>query len=176
MKIYILILMFVPLYITAKIDKQIADKQVNEFVVKFFDDLKNKRTEKIARMIVEETGYYLDEDTKEKTKNDYRTKLDSIFIEPPNGRYGDFYEYNLINTSYLPGSNKYIRLYYISYHLGTPLTWEFRFYIRPKGDLSLNHISWNEKNPFDCFSSPDLIWEELKTNNELLDQILKTSR
>lgn len=182
--IFIIVFLFSPLYIIAKTtpdsrmspEERIIDNQVNEFVVKFFDDLKSKRTEKIARMIVEEIGYSWDESEKEKTKNKYRANLDKIFIEPPNGKYGEYYGTNIITSSYLPGSNRYLRLYYISYHSGAPLVWEFRFYIRPKGELSLNHISWSEKNPFECFSSLDLIWEELKTNNELLNLILRTSR
>jgi len=121
-------------------------------------------------MIVEETGYYLDKSEKEKTKNEYKANLNKIFVEPPKGKYGICYGYNL------PGSNRYFRSYYISYHSGAPLIWEFRFYIRPKGELSLNHISWSEKNPFECFSSLDLIWKELKKNNELLNLILETSR
>jgi len=190
MKIYVSVFMFIivflfsPLYIIAKTtsdsimspEEQIVDNQVNEFIVKFFDDIKNKRTEKITWMIVEEIGYTLDQFEKEKAKNEYRADLDKIFIEPPKGKYGEYYGHDLINTSYLPGSNRYLRLYCISYHSGAPLVWEFRFYIKPKGELSLHHISWSEKNPFECLSSLDLIWEEMKTNNELLNLILKNSR
>jgi hypothetical protein len=174
--IFIIVFIFSPLYISAETttspEKGKINNQVNEFIVKFFDDIENKRTEKIAWMIVEETGYYLDKSEKEKIENDYKANLDKIFIEPPKGKYGQYYGYNLINTSYLKGSNRYFRSYYISYHSGAPLVWEFRFYVRPKGELSLNHISWSEKNPFECLSSLDLIWEELKTNNELLTRIL----
>jgi hypothetical protein len=178
--IFIIVFLFSPLYIIAKTisdsrmspEKGIVNNQVNEFIGEFFDELENKQTEKIAWMIVEEIGYYLDESEKEETRNEYKANLDKIFIEPPKGKYGRCYGRNLINKSYLPGSNRYLRLYYISYHSGTPLLWEFRFYIRPKGELSLSHISWSEKNPFECFSSLDLIWEELKTNNELLTHIL----
>ncbi len=178
--IFLIVFLFGPLYISAETatspEKGKVNSQVKEFIGEFFDDLKNKRTEKIAWMIAEETGYYLDESEKEKTKNDYKANLDKIFIEPPNGKYGYSYGYGIITSNFLPGSNRYIRLYCISYHSGAPLVWEFRFYVRPKGELSLHHISWSEKNPFECFSSLDLIWEELKTNNELLNLILENSR
>ncbi len=178
---FIIVFLFSPLYIIAKTtsdsrmspEKEKVNNQVNEFIGEFFDELKNERTEKIAWMIVEGIGYAWEDEKKEDIKKDYRIKLDSIFIEPPKGKYGQYYGHNLISSSYLPGSKRYLRLYYISYHSGAPLVWEFRFYVRPKGELSLNHILWSGKNPFECFSSLDLIWKELKTNNGLLTRILK---
>ena len=181
--IFIIVSLFSPLYVMAKsaldsrmsTEKRIIDNQVNEFIGEFFDELKNKQTEKLAWMIVEGIGYAWDEAKKEETRKEYKANLDKIFIEPPNGKYGDFYGTNLITSSSLPGSNRYRRLFYISYHSGAPLVWEFRFYIRPKGELSLNHISWSEKNPFEYLSTLDLIWEELKKINELLNLIRESS-
>lgn len=189
MKVYISIFMFIvvfllsPLPVMAKsvldskisTEKRIINNQVNEFIVEFFDDFENKRTEKIAWMIVEGIGYAWDETKKEESRKEYKANLDKIFIEPPNGKYGQYYGYNLISSSFLPGSNRYLRLYYISYHSGAPLVWEFRFYIRPKGELSLNQVFWSEKNPFECLSTLDLIFEELKKINELLTLIRDSS-
>lgn len=180
----IMLFLFSPLHIRAETvlnnritpEKSAIELKVEDFIDIFFDDLKNKRTEKIAWKIVEEVGYTWEEEKKEDIKNDYRAKLDSIFLEPPKGKYGDFYGHDLINYGYLPGSTRYVRSYYISYHTGAPLIWEFHFYLRPKGELSLTHISWSGKNAFDVFSYLDLIWEELKRNNELLNLILRTSR
>lgn len=177
---FVIVFLFNPLYISAKTttssEKGKVNNQINEFIGEFFDELKSKQTEKIAWMIVEGIGYAWDEAKKEETRNEYKADLDKIFIEPPKGKYGQYYGSNLISRSFLPGSNRYLRLYYISYHSGAPLVWEFRFYVKPKDELSLNHVSWSEKNPFECFSSLDLLWKELKTNNELLNLILKSSR
>lgn len=128
-----------------------------KMVATLFANLKEGKTEDIARWIVSEVGYALDAPSKVKNTNEYKSKLDIVLISPPASAYGKLDGYDQINEAYLPGSSRYFRLSYISYHEGAPLLWEFRFYVTPNGKVSLNHLSWNEKNPFEYLSTSDML-------------------
>ena len=89
-------------------------------------------------------------------KNDFKSKLDLVITSPPVTPYGKLSGYDLIDEAYLPNSNRYFRLVYISYHEGAPLLWEFRFYVKPDGKIALNYIVWSEKNPFEYMSNAEM--------------------
>jgi len=78
-------------------------------------------------------------------------------MSPPQSSYGKLDGYDLMDESYLPGSVRYFRLTYISYHEGAPLIWQFRFYVKPNGKIALNYITWSEKNPFEFLSTSDML-------------------
>ena len=137
--------------------------QARELTSQVFSDLKNGNSEKIAKWIVEQVGYTWDASQKVQQTSDFKSKLDVILLDPPAGPYGKIDGYDLIDESYLPGSNRYFRLSYISYHQGAPLVWEFRFYVKPNSEVALNHISWTEDNPFQYLSTNEMllpIWDK----------------
>lgn len=121
-----------------------------------FAKLKDGKTEDIAKTLAEHVGRAWDASTRVKNMNDYKSKLDMISISPPEGAYGKLSGFDLIEETSLPGSDRYFRLTYISYHEGAPLIWEFRFYVKPDGKVTLNSCAWSDKNPFEYLSTPDM--------------------
>jgi hypothetical protein len=123
-----------------------------------FANLAAGKTAAIATWVADEIGYTRDPASKITLKNDFKSKLDLIVTSPPVTPYGKISGYDLLDESYLPKSDRYFRLTYISYHEAAPLIWEFRFYVKPDGKISLNHIDWSEKDPFEFMSSPEMTY------------------
>lgn len=121
-----------------------------------FANLKAGKNEEIAKWLVEQVGYAWDAQTKIKNMNEYKAKLDMILLSPPAAQYGKMSGYDLIEESSLPGTDRYFRLTYVSYHEGAPLVWEFRFYVKPDGKLALSSCGWSDKNPFEYLSTGDM--------------------
>jgi hypothetical protein len=121
-----------------------------------FAKLKEGKTEDIAKSIVEQLGHAWDASTRVKNMNDFKSKLDMISISPPEGAYGKLSGYDLIEESSLPGTDRYFRLTWISYHEESPMIWEFRFYVKPDGKVALHYCGWSDKNPFEYLSRADM--------------------
>ncbi|HZM71002.1 MAG TPA: hypothetical protein VFB95_11640 [Candidatus Cryosericum sp.] len=133
-----------------------AISAAHKMAEQLFANLKAGESEKIAQWIVNELGFTWDATTKVQNMNDYKAKMDIIKISPPQGSFGALAGYDLIEESYLPGSDRYFRTTYISYQEGAPLIWEFRFYVKPDGRVSLSFIGWNPQNPFEYLAKPDM--------------------
>lgn len=130
-----------------------------------FARLKEGKTEAVAEWIVAETAYTRDSATRLNLRNDFKSKLDIALAGPPVSPFGKLTGYDLLDESYLPGSDRYFRLVYISYHEGAPLLWEMRFYVKADGKATLNYLTWSDKNPFEYLSTPEIMlprWLELK--------------
>lgn len=127
-----------------------------KMVETLFAQLKSGKNEEIAKWLVEQIGYAWDAATKVKNTNEYKSKLDIILLSPPAGNFGRLGGFDLIEESSLPGSDRFFRLTYITYHEAAPLVWEFRFYVKPDGKISLNAFGWSEKNPFEYLSTGDM--------------------
>jgi hypothetical protein len=130
--------------------------RAHKMAEQLFENLKNGKSQAIAQWIADEIGYAWDASTKIQKLNDFKAKLDIVGVSPPASSYGKLGGYDLIEESYLPGSDRYFRTTYISYHEGAPLIWEFRFYVNPKGKVTLNYITWNTDNPFEYLATPDM--------------------
>lgn len=89
--------------------------------------------------------------------NDYKSHLDIVLLPPPEGTWGALADWDLLEEAVLPGSDRFFRRTYIAYHDGAPMVWQFLFYVRPDGDVSLN--GWNNSpgNPFEFLSTPDML-------------------
>ena len=85
--------------------------------------------------------------------HDYPTAL-------KNWDHGKMDGFDLLKESILPGTNRYFRLTYMTYHEGAPLLWEFRFYVKPDGKPKLTYVSWNDKNPFEYLTSPEMLIDQ----------------
>lgn len=121
----------------------------------FFDDLKNKRHEKLTDFIIESVGYNLDTAEKAKMRIEFIEKFEIISTAPPRGTHGQMSGYDLIDESYVPGSDRYFRHTYMTYHEGNVVLWEFRFYVDKDQKVLLNYIGWSDNNPFEYLSTPD---------------------
>ena len=122
-----------------------------------FSNLKDNKTQEIADWMVREMGKSWDASTRLRNTNEYKSKLDAIAISPPAGDWGKLDGYDLIDESYLPGSDRFFRLVYQSYHEGAPLLWEFRFYVKNTGDVTLNAFAWIVKDPFEFMSESRML-------------------
>lgn len=121
-----------------------------------FDKLKAGKSEEIAKWLTEEIGQAWDAQTKVKNIGDFRSKLDMILLSPPGGTYGKLTGYDLIEESSLPGTDRYFRLTFLSYHEASPLLWQFRFYVQPGGQLHLTYCGWDGSNPFEYLATGDM--------------------
>ncbi len=124
---------------------------------KVFAHLEKSETEVVARWIVTEVGSGWGEVEQEARAGEFKAKLDAVLMGAPNGVYGALDGYDLIDATFLPGSDRYLRLTYLTYHEGSLLTWEFRFYVKPNTELTLNFITWSENNPFEYLTTPDML-------------------
>ncbi len=122
-----------------------------------FENLKQKNHKEIADFIVESIGYNWQESKKITERNDYLAKLEIISLKPPDGVYGDLNGYDLIDEGFLQGSDRLFRHTYISYHDGSILIWEFRFYVDKDEKVNLHYMGWSDKNPFEYMSTPDML-------------------
>jgi len=122
-----------------------------------FDNLKKGKTEDIAGWIIDEMGFAYPAEEKLARKAEFKEKLDAILVSPPVSYYGQLDAYDLIDESYLPGSKRYFRLVYISYHEGGPLLWEFRYYVKGDGTPSLHFVTWTEANPFEYMATSAML-------------------
>jgi hypothetical protein len=127
----------------------------------FLQNLSSGNTEEAARWIASELGYAQDDDGRQQMMETFRGKLDALLVTPPASPYGKISGYDLVDESYLPNSARYFRLIYITYHEGSPLVWEFRFYVRPEGHVALENVEWSEKNPFEYMSAPDKLYPKV---------------
>lgn len=121
-----------------------------------FENLKSGKTQEIADWMMSQLGYINSEAEKLTNRNNFKSKLDLVLAGPPASAYGKVDGYDLIDEAYLPGTGRYFRFVYISYHQRAPLIWECRFYVGPENQVALHYITWSEKNPFEYMSSSDM--------------------
>ncbi len=122
-----------------------------------FAKVKDGQSEVIAAWIVDQIAFARDAAAKLNLKSDLKSKLDLIIANPPIGPYGTLSGFDQIDEAYVPGSDRYFRLTYLTYHQRAPLLWEFRFYVKPDGGVGLHFVTWSEKNPFEYLSTPDML-------------------
>ena len=122
-----------------------------------FKKLGDGKTEEIAKWIVDQVGYTNSASEKMQNLSNFKLQLDLVLVSPPENAYGTLDGYDLIDESYLPGSDRFFRLVYLSYHEGAPLVWEFRFYVKPGNKVILNSIQWTPENPFTFMSTSDML-------------------
>lgn len=121
-----------------------------------FESLKQGKTEEISKWIIDQLGSSWDAQTRVKNAGDYRTKLDMILVSPPAGTFGRLDSFDLIEESALPGTDRYFRLTFMTYHEAAPLMWQFRYYVKPDGKVQLTYCGWDPKNPFEYLSASDM--------------------
>ncbi len=121
-----------------------------------FENLKAGKTQEIADWLQAQIGYLDSEANKITNRNKYKSQLDVVLAGPPASPYGKVDGYDLIDEAYLPGTNRYFRFVYMSYHQKAPLIWEFRFYVGPSSQVSLNSFAFSDKNPFEYMSTSDM--------------------
>lgn len=131
--------------------------QADALVDTVFTALEEGRSQDVAEFLNRHVGYADNQSDQVNNVNTYRSQLDVVLLPPPGGPLGPMDGYDLLEESYLPGSSRYFRRTYMTYHEGAPLIWEFRFYVRPDGTTSLNAFQFDPANPFEYLSTSDML-------------------
>lgn len=92
-------------------------------------------------------------------ENNFRSSLQMVTQNPPDGPFGSLDGYDVLQESHLPGTNRYFRLTYMTYHQEAPLVWEFHFYVTPEENVRLTYFQFNGENPFAYMSTSDMLIE-----------------
>jgi hypothetical protein len=111
-----------------------------------FENIKKRNYQEISEFMVESLGANWNESKKISQRNEYLSKFKIIGLKAPEGVYGDLNGYDSIDEGFLKGSDRLFRHTYITYHEGSFLIWEFRFYVDKNENL--HYIGWSDKNPF----------------------------
>lgn len=148
----------------SKSPKKAYRESAKQMAKGIFENLQNNEHRAIADFIVENIGYSWNESKKITERNDYLSKLEIISMKPPMGVFGDCFGYDLIEEGFLTGSDRYFRHSYLSYHDGSILVWEFRFYVNKDDKVTLHYIGWSDKNPFEYMSTPDMVLPYYRTD------------
>ncbi len=122
-----------------------------------FENFMQDKITDIAEYIVDHIGFTWNPVKRISELNDYKAKLEMMKVGPPNGVYGEMIDYDMIEEGFLPGSARYFRHTYLTYHEASLLTWEFRFYVGKNDELRLHYIGWSETNPFEYMSTSDML-------------------
>lgn len=123
----------------------------------FFENLENRKHKENADYIVNNIGNSWEESKKITERNSYLSKFEIISMKPPKGLYGDLNGYDLIEEGFLKGSDRYFRHTYLGYFEDSFLIFEFRFYVKTDGKVTLHYIGWSENNPFEYMSTADML-------------------
>jgi hypothetical protein len=134
--------------------------EAKKMATDLFSKLKEGQTQEVAQWIVRQVGYAWSAQEKVKKTGEFKSSLDLILIGPPDGAFGKLDGYDLIEESYLPGSDRYFRLTYMTYHQASPLLWEFRYYITPEGKVTLHWIAWSPENPFEFLTKSEMLLDQ----------------
>ena len=121
-----------------------------------FDDLQKGLITKVVDNVIDEIGFSWDDSRKMTARNQYLSTLNIIFMKSPKGSYGNLEGYDLIEVGLIPGSSRYFRHIYMTYHENNVLIWQFRFYVNSAGKVKLNYIEWSDKNPFEYLGSSEM--------------------
>lgn len=140
-----------------KTPKRAYLEQAKAISKNIFTKLENGEHREIANFIVDNLGQTWDESKRINERNDYIGKFEIISLDPPKGIYGKINGFDLIDEGFLLGSDRVFRHTYITYHEGSSLLWEFRFYVNSNEKVTLNYIGWSEQNPFEYMSTPDML-------------------
>ena len=133
-------------------------KKAEEISELFFSNMKKGKNEANADFIVNSIGGSWDQTKKISQKGDYLQKFQIIDLSPDEGGvYGRIVSYDLLEKGFLSGSDRYFRLTYIGYHPNSVLMYEFRYYVKPSGEVRLQYIGWSDKNPFEYMSTSDMM-------------------
>ncbi len=131
--------------------------EARKMATDIFAKLKEGKTEEVAKWIVQEVGYAWSPQDRVKKTGEFKSSLDLLLIGPPDGAYGKLDSFDLIMESYLPGTDRYFRLTYMTYHQASPLLWEFRYYLTPEGKVTLHQIAWSPENPFEYLTKSEML-------------------
>ena len=109
----------------------------------------------LAEWVVNETYSDGSGSTRIQTLSQFESQFRMMTQE--DGPFGEMDGYDLLQEDALPGTDRYFRLTYMSYHQEVALVWEIHFYVRPDGGLSIPYLQFNGQNPYVYLSTSDML-------------------
>lgn len=124
-----------------------------------FARLEAGQADELAEWVTDATHSEASGVTRLQQFNQFQTQFRMMTEEATNSPFGKMEGYDLLQEVALPGTDRYFRLTYMSYHQELPLVWEIHFYVRPDRTLSIPYLQFNGQNPFTYLSTPDMLIE-----------------
>lgn len=125
-----------------------------------FARLRTGEVEALAEWLTDQVHSPASGTPRMKQLNQFRSEFQMIAQNPPDSPFGDMDGYSLLQESHLPGTSRYFRLTYMTYHQEAPLVWEVHFYVTPDESPVLTFVQYNGQNPFSYMTTPDMLIEE----------------
>lgn len=152
-----------PLAVHAQTPRPVATAHLERakeiLATELFARLEAGEADALAEWVTEQTHSEVSGTTRMQSLNQFQSQFRMILNGGAGSPFGAMDGYDLIQQSTLPGTNRYFRLLYMSYHQGAPLLWEVHFYVKPDDDLAITLFQFNGQNPFAYLTSPDMLIE-----------------
>lgn len=142
-------------------DRELVAKARATVVDSVFARLDAGEADELSEWLVDQIHTDASGNTREEQLAQFLSQFRMIVKDEPNNPFGKLDGYDLLQEAALPGTHRYFRLTYITYHTRSPLIWEFHFYVTPEEDLSMVLFNFSSHNPFDYMSTPDMYMQEL---------------
>lgn len=124
-----------------------------------FTRLNADQADALAEWVTDQTHSDASGVTRMQQLSQFQSQFRMIAASGPSNPFGEMDGFDLLQQSSLPGTDRYFRLTYMTYHDELPLVWEFHFYARPDGGLSMPYLQFSGQNPFTYLSTPDMLIE-----------------
>lgn len=141
------------------LDPEAVEEAKSIAVDSIFAHLKEGQGDMLANWITDQVHSGASGTSRMEQVNKFKSQFSMITQGSPESPFGEIDGYDLIQKSRLPGTDRYFRLTYMTYHREAPLVWEMHFYVRPDGETGLNYIQFNGKNPFTYMTTSDMLIE-----------------
>lgn len=142
------------------VDPAHIDQAKEILVEQLFARLQSGEADALAEWVTDQVHTEVSGTSRMQQFNQFQSQFRMILNGGPGSPYGEMDGYDLIQQSSIPGTNRYFRLLYISYHQAAPLLWEVHFYVKPDAELSITYFQFDGQNPFVYMTTSDMVIEQ----------------
>lgn len=125
-----------------------------------FTRLNPEEADELAEWMVDQVHSDASGSNRVQQINQFQSQFRMIVQDGPDSPFGEMDGYDLLDETALPGTDRYFRLTYMTYHNRAPLVWEFHFYVTPTDELSLAFVNFEGQNPFSYMTTPDMLIQQ----------------
>ena len=147
------------------VDSEYIERAKDILATELFARLEAGETDELAEWVTEQTHSEVSGTTRIQSLNQFQSQFRMILTGEMDTPFGAIDGYDIIQVSTLPGTNRYFRLLYMSYHQRAPLLWEVHFYIKPNDELSITYFQFDGQNPFSYMTTSDMLIEQYYYSN-----------
>lgn len=122
-----------------------------------FPRLESGEADELAEWVTDQTHSEASGTTRTQSLSQFQTQFRMVLQGGPESPFGLMHGYDLIQEVSLPGTDRYFRLVYMTYHQRAPILWEVHFYVQPDDEVSVTYFQFNGQNPFVYLATPDML-------------------